>query len=126
MQHQYGGVVLEDRTDVDNRQFLGDGQQRVGAVCLTDLGLPGGEFLHDERVGAAWDQGDVESRRLEQPGRLRLEQTAVFRFGDPIQLHDDFGRLTGGRGLGPRRVRGRLLTAAGEQGGEDDDQPDLE
>lgn len=124
VKHEDGRVVLEDGADVDNRQALGDGEKSIGAIGLADVGLGGGELLHDEGVGAAGDEFDVKAGGGEAAGGLGLEETAVLGFGDPVELHDDFGERAGtggsvGRGGGCRGARAAGGEGDEQQGGEE-------
>jgi len=60
--------------------------QNVGAVTLADLSLAGGDFLDDEGVGSARDDGDVEPFGGKEAARGGLVDATVFGFGDPVQL----------------------------------------
>ena len=124
VEHEDGRVVLEDGADVDNRQALGDGAEGISAIGLAHVSLGGGELLHNEGVGAAGDEFDVEAGGGEAAGGLSLEEAAVFGFGNPIELHDDFGERAGtggsvGRGGGRRGAGAASGEGDEQQGGEE-------
>ena len=84
---QAGRIVLEHGGDLDDGQALGLLEEGVGAVGLADVGLSGGDFGHDEGVGSARDESDVEPFLAEEPASEGLVETAVLRLGDPVELH---------------------------------------
>jgi len=126
VQHQHGRVVLEDGGDLDHRHVLRDGEERVGAVALAELGLAGGDLLHDKRVGSAGDDLDVETGGFEETLGLRLIETAMLGLGDPVELDDDFDGLLDDLGFtGELDLSATGKGEAGENGDEQDNEAGL-
>jgi hypothetical protein len=73
-------------------ETLGNFLKRVSAVALADLRLSRCDFLHDERVGSAGDDGHIEPLGGKKAPDLRLIESAVLGLGDPVELHGKFER----------------------------------
>ena len=118
MEHQHGGIILENRPDVDHGQPLRDREEDVGAILLGDVRLSGGDLLEGKRVGAAREEHHVESGFPEKSPGLSLVETPVLGFRDPVELNRDAGE-SGRRWLRCRDDGIRGAAAAGRKKAED-------